>query len=83
MSVTYNSETKTFMLQGKNLCYSFWINDLGYPEHLYLGASVGNDDLRFTRTYVATSTAATPPGRDNVNSYNGFPSGLSFFGRAD
>jgi alpha-galactosidase len=83
MSVTYNSETKTFMLQGKNLCYSFWINDLGYPEHLYLGASVGNDDLRFTRTYGATSTAATPPGIDNVNSYNAFPSELSFFGTGD
>lgn len=83
MSVNYNNETKTFTLTGKNLCYAFWINDLGYPEHLYFGAPIGSDDLLFTRTFGATSMAATPPGIDNVPSYNAYPSELSFFGTGD
>ena len=81
MSVNYNNETKTFTLKGKNLCYSFWINDLGYPEHLYFGAPVGSDDLRYTRAFGATSMAATPQGIDNVPSYNAYPSELSFSAR--
>ena len=83
MAIIYNDKTKTFMLQGKDLCYAFWINDLGYPEHLYFGSPVGADDLRYTRAFGATSTAATPPGIDNVPSYNAYPSELSFFGTGD
>ena len=48
MAITFENSTKTFYLDGKGLTYAFFINEIGYPSHLYFGASVPHDDLRFT-----------------------------------
>ena len=87
MSITFDKSTKTFYLDGKNVTYAFFINDLDYAEHLYFGAKIGHDDLTYSRAVGATSTTATPPGKDkpwdHLNSYNMFPSEISFFGTGD
>ena len=66
-SIIFNSETRIFYLNGKDVTYAFCINDLGYLEHLYFGSTIGQDDLRLMRmggaTYCFTTTSpprATP-----------------------
>lgn len=87
MSITFDKSTKTFYLDGKNVTYAFFINDYGYAEHLYFGAKIAHDDLTYSRTAGATSTIATPPGKDtpsyHLRSYQQFPSELSFYGTGD
>ena len=84
MAIQFISDTKTFHLMGKDISYLFFINEAGYPEHLYFGPRIGAwDDIRYTRAFGANSTSATPPGVDDVRSYNDYPSELSFFGTGD
>ncbi|MBR4013674.1 MAG: hypothetical protein IKJ00_05190, partial [Clostridia bacterium] len=91
MSVFFEETTKTFYLEGKGVTYAFYINEFGYAEHLYYGNKIGHDDLRAMRTLGAVSFRVTPPARDGetstggkcINSYNHFPTELSFFGTGD
>ena len=84
MAIQFISDTKTFHLMGKDISYLFFINEAGYPEHLYFGPRIdAGDDIRYTRAFGANSTSATPPGVDDVRSYNDYPSELSFFGTGD
>ena len=83
MAISFNNETRTFHLKGKDISYVFFINDAGYPEHLYLGPTIGYDDIRYSRAFGGSSTDATPPGADDTPSYNSYPSELSFFGTGD
>ncbi|MBR2633101.1 MAG: hypothetical protein IKD29_06630 [Lentisphaeria bacterium] len=64
MSITFNTETKTFFLDGKGITYAFAINELGYLEHLHFGARISHDDLSYTRTGGGISCIATIPGID-------------------
>ena len=86
MSITFNSQSKTFYLDGKNVTYAFFINEYGYVEHLYFGKQIGCDDIRSMRMLTAKSFSSTIPSADadaSINSYNQFPSELSFFGTGD
>lgn len=84
MSIKFCDNTKTFYLNGKGITYAFFINEYDYPEHLYFGKSVSNDDLRFTRAYGMSSRECTIPGIDNgAASYQRFPAEISFFGTSD
>lgn len=91
MSIFFDDSTKTFYLDGKDVTYAFYINEFGYAEHLYFGAAIGHEDLRAMRSLGAVSFRATPSGKDGetstggscINSYNHFPTELSFFGTGD
>jgi len=85
MPIIFEPNTKTFYLHGKDITYAFFINNLGYAEHLYYGATIGCDDLDFSRIPGASSFAAKAPGHIERGSlsYNHFTTELSFFGTSD
>ncbi len=84
MAITYCPETRSFYLDGKGLTYAFFINEIGYPAHLYCGAPVAHDDLRFLCAAGGNSFCATPPGLDNgAFSYMCYHPELGFFGTGD
>ncbi len=84
MSITYCSETKTFFLDGKNTTYAFFVADGGYLTHLYYGAPIGHDDIRYTHGEGRNSMRTTPPGDDRPTlCYNCFSPELSFYGTGD
>ncbi len=88
MSIHFDSTTKTFYLEGKNITYAFFINSVGYAEHLYFGKRISRDFLLYTRTDGGRSAATYVPGvdpeADSVKeSYHSYPSELSFYGNSD
>ena len=84
MAITFENSTKTFYLDGKGLTYAFFINEIGYPSHLYFGASVPHDDLRFTLASRSGSFVPTPPGNDSPNlGYMRFLPEYGFYGTGD
>ncbi len=84
MSITYCPETKIFYLDGKGLSYACFVNDAGLLSHLYCGAPVPHDDLRYTHCESRRSTLTTPPGNDNGSlSHSFFLPELSFYGTGD
>ena len=87
MAITFDNATKIFYLDGKSITYAFYINPIGYPEHLYLGSRIGHDAITYTRAIGARSKNATPPGRDDLDAseytYNRCGAELAFFGTGD
>lgn len=84
MSITFDHSTKTFYLDGKGLTYAFFINDGGYPAHLYFGAPITHDDIRFTLAGGSGSFVPTPAGNDDTNlSYMRFLPEYGFYGTGD
>lgn len=87
MAITFDRETKTFFLDGKNVTYAFYINEIGYPVHLYYGAAIGHDSLLYTCASGTCSFHATPPEFDDPTcwkySYGDYPPELAFFGTSD
>jgi alpha-galactosidase len=86
MAIHFDKTTKTFYLDGKSTTYAFYINNLGYAEHLYYGKSIGHDPIIYTRAHNFGSADATHPGGDKTNgisSYNRMGTELSFFGTSD
>ncbi len=84
MSITYDSKTQTFFLDGQNITYAFFINDQNYAEHLYYGATIPHDSLLYTRFLDgAHSFIPTPPGKDDTKGYQYYPSELTFYGCGD
>ena len=49
MAIKFIEDTKTFYLQGKSTTYAFYVNDIGYLEHLYYGEKIVYDDLKIQR----------------------------------
>jgi len=83
MSIKFDASTKTFYLDGKNVTYAFFINNLGYAEHLYYGSTIPHDDIRYSHAEGGRSAVASPPGKDGCPSYQLMPSELSFYGTGD
>lgn len=88
MAISFHQPSRTFYLDGKDLTYAFFINNLGYAEHLYLGPKIPHDLLLYTRKAGPGSALATAPGRDvqgkvTVCSYQECPPELTFFGTGD
>lgn len=87
MAIYFNSETKTFFLEGKDYTYAFGINEVNYPEHYYFGARIGRDDLRYALGTGGASTEAAVPGAVYANtgkmSYNNYGAELSTYGTGD
>lgn len=59
-------ETKSFYLENDDITYAFTVEN-GLPEHLYFGAKIARDDLRYTRWYGAGSCDANLPGKESEN----------------
>ncbi|MBQ8289244.1 MAG: alpha-galactosidase [Clostridia bacterium] len=85
MAIYFDKETKTFFLEGRSVTYAFFINNVGYAEHLYFGDKIGRDCLMFTRGALRGSHEACVPGRMpmGIESYNKMGCELSFFGTGD
>lgn len=83
MAITFDKSTQTFYLDGKNSTYAFYINNLGYTEHLYYGKKIGHDLLLYSRGTIPGGHEASPPGKDGFCSYNQCESEISFFGTGD
>lgn len=84
MAITYIKEYNTFYLDGKNVTYAIWINEVGYPCHLYFGARITHDSLRHSRNMGRTSRTATNPGVDvGKYSYQNYLPEYAFFGTGD
>lgn len=80
MAVFFNEETKIFYLEGKNVTYSFFVNDSGYLEHLYFGEKIEKDDIRYTASEGRISFEALAPQKC---AYNLKKPEISFFGLGD
>ncbi len=85
MAVFYNENTKTFFLDNGRVSYVFFVNELGYLEHLYYGAHISADDIRYTRAFGGFSGVASVPGRDidAPGSYHYFRPEINFYGTGD
>ena len=85
MSISFDKSTKTFYLDGKNITYAFFINNVGYPEHLYFGDKIGHDFLLFNRAAGGHSCTAHIPGEEKpgLNCYNNFASEITCHGLSD
>ena len=91
MGIIFNEATKTFYLEGKGYTYAFYINHLGYTEHLYFGKRISRDDLTAFRSFGSISCPAMPPCHslaeafetNKKDSYHHYPTELSFFGTGD
>ena len=84
MSITFIKSQNTFYLDGKGVTYAVWINDAGYPCHMYFGDKITHDGLKHTRTGGRASRTSTPPGIDKVKySYQYYLPEYSFFGTGD
>lgn len=45
MSIIFNQQTKIFYLEGKNVTYSFCVNNSGYLEHLQVTGGINDFDF--------------------------------------
>ena len=84
MAITFNEQTKTFYLDGKDMTYAFKISSFGYLCHLWCGCPIGHDDLSFTNSRGRISTVATTPGgTSTAEAYLTYHPEISFFGTSD
>ena len=86
MAIKFDKVSRTFYLDGKDITYSFFINEYDYAEHLYYGKNIGHDDLRYTRGTFGGSAVVKLSRSDvktAVKSYNHFGSELTFHGTGD
>ena len=52
MSIRYLEDKKQLIIETKNTVYQMKIDELGYLQHLYYGAKIGQNDMSYTfRTY--------------------------------
>ena len=56
----FEENTKTFYLENDEITYAFTVEN-GIPEHLWFGARIPHDDLRYTRWVSCTSCDAQLP----------------------
>ena len=75
----FEENTKTFYLENDEITYAFTVEN-GIPEHLWFGARIPHDDLRYTRWVSCTSCDAQLPG---TTSENHIAAELPTYGRGD
>ena len=85
MSIFFDEQSKTFYLEGKNLSYVFGINKFGFLEHLYFGAPIGREDIRYARGYSGRYANAAIPGSydDTYETYDKLGAEISSYGSGD
>lgn len=62
----FEETTKTFYLENDEITYAFTVEN-GLPEHLWFGARIPHDDLRYTRWYSCNTCEAFLPGKKSEN----------------
>ena len=75
----FEETTGTFYLENDEITYAFTVEN-GLPEHLWFGARIPRDDLRYTRWISGTSCDAQLPGRASENH---IAAELPTYGRGD
>ena len=81
--ITYEAQSKSFLLSGKNYSYCMYINRAGLLQHLYWGKKIGAEDAAFL---VAAHGLPASPNPDDYNkdmATDGMPSECGSFGRGD
>ncbi len=81
--IIYETQSKTFLLSGKNYSYCMCINRAGLLQHLYWGKKIDTADAAFL---VAVRGLPASPNPDNSNmdmATDGMPSECGSFGRGD
>lgn len=81
--ITYEAQSKCFLLSGKNYSYCMYINRAGLLQHLYWGKKIGAADAAFL---VAAHGLPASPNPDDYNkeiATDGMPSECGSFGRGD
>ncbi len=74
MAIYFDSETRTFYLEGKDLSYVFCINETNFPEHYYFGSRIARDNLRYAIAnggdcFEKAIPGCPKPWRTNYNNY--------------
>ena len=85
MAITFNEQTKTFYLDGKDMTYAFRVSESGFLAHLWCGCRIGHDDLSYHNARGRISFSATVPGATFPTSraYHCYHPEISFFGTCD
>lgn len=85
MAIYFDEQSKIFYLEGKGLSYAMGINKFGFIEHLYFGAPIGRDDVRYARGYSGRYANAAIPGSydDTYDTYDKLGAEISSYGSGD
>ncbi len=85
MAIYFDEQSKTFYLEGKDLSYVMGINKFGFIEHLYFGARIGREDIRYARGYSGRYANAAIPGSldDTYDTYDKLGAEISSYGSGD
>ena len=81
--IYYNSQTKSFLLSGKNYSYGMYINRAGLLQHLYWGKKIGAADAAFLVAAHGLSASPNPDDYNKEIATDGMPSECGSFGRGD
>lgn len=71
MAIFVDDKTRSFFIEGKNVTYSFLINNLECAEHTYFGKKIPHDNLRYMASYGANSCVASVPDT-KLNPYSSY-----------
>ena len=85
MSIFFDETSKIFYLEGQGLSYAFGINKFGFLEHLYFGARIGREDIRYARGFSGRYANAAIPGSydDTYDTYDKLGAEISSYGAGD
>lgn len=81
MGIYFNEESKSFYLESRDLTYAFYINAIGFPEHLHFGRRVAHDKLNYIFARGSSSFRACLT--DGGICLNDLPAEVSFYGNGD
>ncbi len=81
--ITYLSETKGFLLNGKNYSYALFVNSAGFLQHLYYGKKIEEGDLAFLVKAQGENLSPNPDDFNAAMATDSMPSECGSFGRGD
>lgn len=78
--IVYQTESKSFLLSGKNYTYAMYINSAGFLQHVYYGGKIKAEDS----AYLISQSASPDPNDINMDmATDGMTTELGSFGRGD
>ena len=81
--IYYNSQTKSFLLSGKNYSYCMYINRTSLLQHLYWGKKIGAEDAAFLVAAHGLPAEPNPSDLSQDMATGSMPSECGSFGRGD
>ncbi|MBO5790548.1 MAG: alpha-galactosidase [Clostridia bacterium] len=82
MSIFFEKESKTFYLESKDTTYAFYINQFGFPQHLYFGKRIAREAMQPSPKWAGSSMIACIPGSGGF-SFGTTRAEVSFYGNGD